>query len=269
MLLSIIIVNYNTGALVKSCLESLLLHSLPKRTEIIVVDNASHDESATLLKADFPEITMIANTRNQGLAAGVNAGIARGRGQFYLILNPDILVLPAAIEQLINFMKDHPRVGIAGAQLLSPNDQLQYSCYRYYTLPTIVYRRTFLGKTKRGKKVIDNFLMKDFDHQQTRAVDWLMGACLMVRASAAKEVGGMDEQFFLYFEDVDWCRRFWQKGWQVMYVPQAKFYHFHQRSSEQVTPWAVLTSKAVRHHITSAIKYFWKYRSQPLPMAKA
>jgi len=261
MTLSIIIVNYNTGPLTKACLESLLKNPLPAKTEIIVVDNNSSDESVPFLRADFPEIRVIQNTENIGLAAAVNQAIGEARGKYYLILNPDIIVLNDAVNQLVDFMEKNPNVGVSGGQLISPNGRIQDSCYRWYRPMTIVYRRTFLGRTRRGAKEISRFLMKDFDHRSVRDVDWLMGACLMLRGLAVKKIGGMDPRFFLYFEDVDWCRRFWEAGYRVTYVPSARFSHFHQRSSEQSSALGLITNRAVRHHILSAVKYFWKYRT--------
>jgi GT2 family glycosyltransferase len=263
--LSIIIVNYRTGPLTKALVESLLTQELPQKTEIIVVDNNSGDNSVLLLRSDFPEITVIDNPENIGLAAGVNKALAQAKGEYYLILNPDMIALPGSVSTLIDFMETHQEVGMAGGKLLSPNGQLQYSCYRFYKPMTIVYRRTWLGKTVKGRLETSKFLMKDIDHNRAQEVDWLMGACLAIRAKALKEVGGMDEQFFLYFEDVDWCRRFWQAGWKVMYVPQAQFSHFHQRSSERGALLGILTNRATRAHIASAIKYFWKFRGQKNP----
>lgn len=268
MKLSIIIVNYKTAPLTSSLVESLLALPLPPASEIIVVDNNSQDDSVYLLRSDFPEIRVIDNQENIGLAAGVNRGMAEAKGQYYLILNPDMVAPAGSVQTLVEFMDAHLDVGMAGAKLLSPNGKLQYSCYHFYHPMTIVYRRTFLGKTAAGKREIREFLMKGFDHAFEREVDWLMGACLMVRASAVKEVGGMDERFFLYFEDVDWCRRMWEMGWRVMYVPQAQFSHFHQRSSEGGSLSSVLFNRSTRAHIISAIKYFWKYKGKPVPNLK-
>lgn len=278
MKLSIIIVNYNTGPLTRALIESLLSQTLPRGTEIIVVDNDSKDDSVPLLKADFPEITVIENTKNVGLAAGVNTALKVAKGTYYLILNPDMIALPGSVTTLVEFMDQNPDVGMAGGKLISPNGELQYSCYRFYRFMTILYRRTFLGKSVRGRKETYRFLMKDFDHESARDVDWLMGACLIVRAKAVGEVdawklpemankfaGGMDERFFLYFEDVDWCRRIWEAGWRVTYVPQAVFSHFHQRSSERGAILGIITNRTTREHIKSAIKYFWKYRGKKLP----
>ncbi|HLD25689.1 MAG TPA: glycosyltransferase family 2 protein [Candidatus Andersenbacteria bacterium] len=268
MKLSIIIVNYNTGPLTAACIRSILAQDVVGGLEIIVVDNASADESVAHLRSDFPEVTVIANGKNVGLAAGVNTGLASTRGKYCLILNPDILVLPGALVSLVTYMDAHPTVGVAGGQLQSPNGEVQESCYRFYSPLTLIYRRTFWGKTARGQREIARFLMKDFDHASIRAVDWLLGACLIVRREAVQEVGGMDERFFLYFEDVDWCRRFLEAGWQVMYVPAARFSHFYQRSSEGGI-LSVLSHRVGREHLKSAVKYFWKNRGRSLPTAAA
>jgi N-acetylglucosaminyl-diphospho-decaprenol L-rhamnosyltransferase len=265
MKLSVIIVNYNTGPLTAACIESILQQKLSFRPEIIVVDNASSDESVAHLSSDFPEVIVLANEQNLGLAAGVNAGLARARGTYCIILNPDIIVLNGALERMVSYFEQHPAVGMVGGQLISPNGEVQDSCYRFYAPMTIIYRRTWLGQTKRGRREVARFLMKDFDHASTRDVDWLMGACLMVRQAAVRELGGMDERYFLYFEDVDWCRRFWELGWHISYLPQARFSHYHQRSSEQRGIMHLLGNWIVREHIKSAVKYFWKHRGKPLP----
>lgn len=266
MKLSIIIVNYKMWQLTRALVESLLQdESLLKNTEIIVVDNNSGNDSVYLLRSDFPEITVIDNTENLGLAAGVNIGIRHATGNYYLILNPDMIALPGAGKTLVDFMENNPTVGIAGGKLVSPNGKLQYSCYKFYTPMTIVYRRTLFGKTNEGKKATREFLMKDFDHKGIKDVDWLMGSCLIVRKKAFEIVGGMDERFFLYFEDVDWCRRMWEGGWRVTYVPQAVFSHFHQRSSEKGAILGIFFNRPTREHIKSAIKYFWKFRNKKAP----
>lgn len=265
MKLSVLIVNYNSGALTHSCLESIFKHALPKDSEIIIVDNASRDNSVAFLRSDWPEATVIANDTNRGLAAAVNQGLRQARGEYTLLLNPDIIALPQAVMALVAFMDAHPAVGIAGGQLLSPNGKLQHSAFRFYRPLTILYRRTWLGRTAAGQAEINRFLMRDFDHQHVHPVEWLMGSCYILRASAVAQVGGMDELFFLYFEDVDWCRRFWERGWQVVYVPQARFSHFHQRRSRAHQLLGIMSNWTTREHIRSALKYFWKYRHRPTP----
>lgn len=232
MKVSAIIVNYNTGPVTSACVESLLKQKLPFELEIIVVDNASSDESVSFLRSDWPEITVIANQENLGLAAGVNAALKKAAGDYFLVLNPDVIVLPGSVATMVEYMEKHKEVGVTGGKLLSPNGRLQYSCFRFYTPLTILQRRTWLGKTKKGKRGVARFLMRDYDHKLPRYVDWLMGSCLMLRAKAVREVGGMDKRFFLYFEDVDWCRRMWEADWKVTYLPKAEFSHYYQRSSQ-------------------------------------
>ena len=265
MKLSVIIVNYNSGALVAANLEALYREGLPEKSEIIVVDNNSQDDSVSFLRADFPEITVIANKTNRGLSFGVNQALKVARGEFYLMLNPDIIALPGAVANIIAFMEHNPGVGLAGGKLVSPNGELQHSCYRFYTPMTIMYRRTLLGRTKRGQAAIDNFIMSDFDHTTVKDVDWLMGSCYCLRRRAVEEVGGMDERFFLYFEDVDWCRRFWEHNWRVTYVPQAQFSHFHQQSSRKKPLLGIVMNWTTREHIKSGIKYFSKYHGKLSP----
>lgn len=266
MKLSIIIINYNSGLLTKACIESVLKQQMMFPYEIIAVDNSSEDESVSLLRSDFPEIRVMANAMNRGFAAAANKALARAKGEYYLLLNPDIITLPGSIETLVGYMERHLDAGVAGGKLISPNGELQFSCFRFYSPLTVLYRRTWLGNAAPGERELDRFLMKDFDHAEERNVDWLMGSCLMLRANAVKEVGGMDERFFLYFEDVDWCRRFWEKGWRVVYLPEAVFSHYHQRSSRQGGWLGVFYSRTVREHIKSAARYFLKYRGRDLPV---
>jgi hypothetical protein len=176
-----------------------------------------------------------------------------------LILNPDIIVLPNAIEEMKKFLETHPKVGIVGPQLINPNKTIQASCARYPTLLTPMYRRTPLGRLPSAQKAIAHYLMMDFDHQSERSVDWLLGACLMAPREAIEKVGVLDERFFLYFEDVDWCRRFWKAGYEVRYLPSAKMIHYHQRLSAEDSGLASLFSFPTRVHIASGIKYFLKY----------
>jgi hypothetical protein len=128
---------------------------------------------------------------------------------------------------------------------------------------TVIYRRTFLGKTGPGKKELARFSMKDRVGQGAGAVDWVLGAAMLVRRAAVKEVGLMDERFFMYFEDTDWCRRFWEKGWSVIYLPEATMHHYHGRLSRKTGGLADLFfNKYTWIHISSAVKYFWKWRDK-------
>ncbi len=178
-----------------------------------------------------------------------------------MILNADLILFKDALWQMIEYLENNPQIGLLGPQLLNFNGSIQDSAYRFYRPLTIIYRRTFLGRTKMGKADLDRFLMKDRDHRVPFDVDWLLGAALMVRRRALEEVGLMDERFFLYFEDVDWCRRYHDAGWRVVYLPAAKMHHYHGRVSKKRNGLGdILFNKYAWIHIASAIKYFLKYK---------
>jgi len=163
-------------------------------------------------------------------------------------------------------MKSNSDVGLCGPKLLNFNESMQPSCFRFYTPLTIIYRRTFLGRLSFAKKRLDEFLMKDFDHKSTKEVDWLMGSALMTKRSAIQKVGLMDSRFRLYFEDVDWCRRFWEGGYKVIYYPDAKMYHYHGRGSAGKNMFkALISNRLTWIHILSGTKYFIKYAGKSLP----
>jgi hypothetical protein len=257
MVLSIIILNYKTKNLVKYCLKRIV----GLDCEIIVVDNASFDGVDRMIRENFPKVRFIQAEKNRGYAAGNNLGIKEAKGKYILILNPDVVVLDGTIEKMYEFMELHPRVGLVGPKLTSPNGDLQETCYRFPRFIIPLYRRTFLGKLPFAKKSLDHFSMRDYDHKKPRPVDWLQGSCLMARNTAIQEVGFLDERFFIYLEDTDWCRRFWQKGWQVWYLPEAEMIHYHEQAS--LGGFLDIFKRSARAHITSWLKYFWKYRNSP------
>ncbi|NIP33169.1 glycosyltransferase [Candidatus Saccharibacteria bacterium] len=266
--LSLIILNYKTVGLTRQCLKSIRLANPDLDYEVIVVDNDSGDGVAKMLEEQFPEVKFIASSHNSGFAGGNNQGIEKAQGRYIHILNPDITVSPGSLEKMVQYMEEHPDVGILAPQLLNPDKSVQYSCYRFPKPSVPIYRRTPLGKTERGKKVIDWYLMKDWDHNNTREVDWCLAASVMVRKAAIEQVGLLDEQYFMYFEDCDWSRRFWQAGYKVVYFPEAKMVHYHVRQSADV-PWFLgLFQKISRIHIASAIKYFIKFRGKQNPRNK-
>jgi len=263
--LSIIILNYKAKNLVKQLLLGLAKLNLPFEYEIIVVDNNSQDKVGEMIKENFPNVIFIQNDKNTGFAAGNNLAIPKAKGRYLLLLNTDIVIVDDAIQKLYDFMETHPTVGLAGPQLIYPNKEIQESCARLPSLFLPLYRRTFLKNTNKGKNWLGNYFYRDWDHQSNKTVDWLYGACLIVRKENLIKVGLLDEHFFLYFEDADWSRRFWLAGYQVYYVADSKMYHYHRRSSAEQGLIGALFNKSSREHIFSFIKYLWKYRSQPNP----
>lgn len=268
--LSIIIVSYGSGRLVKACVDSIRRSPPNTDYEVIVVDNASPDDSQELLATEVPGIRFFPQGTNRGFAQGVNVGIAAARGEFLLILNPDIIVLEGAIHTLLQFARAHQAAAVVAGQLLNPTGSVQDSCFRFYTPFTILARRTTLGLIPFGRRHLEKIFLAGVDLARARPVDWVLGACMLVRRKAAERVGPMDGRFFLYFEDMDWCRRFWDMGHEVWYVPAARFAHYYKRASAQEAGLGALLQPITRTHIASGFKYFWKYRSRGLvPIKRA
>ncbi len=251
---SIVIVSYNSQRVLKPCLESLERQTFSGKAEVIIVDNASHDGTPEMIERDFPWVKLVAGKENVGFSRGVNLGIREASMRYLLVLNPDTVVRENSVERLVRFMEEHEDAGIVGPKLVFPDETLQYSCRRFYTWKVLLLRRTFLGKLFKNSKAVSEHLMLDYDHATTREVDWILGACMLVRREAIESVGLMDERFFLYFEDVDWCYRMNQKGWKVYYYPEAVVIHAHARESAQ----SVLNRSFISH-LASLIRYYEKW----------
>lgn len=284
MLLSIIVTHYQTPAVLKICLLAVKksCQNIRGGYEIILSDSESIPETKEMIKEEFPEVVFIPFEKNVGYAKLVNAGLRKAGGNFILILNADIIPKENSIENLIEFLEDNPKVGMTGPQLLNFDDSPQPSAFRYYTPWTVICRRTFLGRTPWGKKEIERFLLKSqlarlprpgaeatggqaTNNQQLKTggveVDWLMGSALMTRKEAAENVGLLDERFFMYFEDVDWARRFWENRYKIVYFPKSQMYHYHYKTSDKGRGiFDLFLNKQTRIHLLSALKYFWKYR---------
>jgi hypothetical protein len=259
--LSILIINYKTPTLLRHCIKSVYKNEPDLDYEIIAVDNASKDKSVEIIDDDFPQVKLIVNQQNLGFPKAVNQGILASKGKYILILNPDITALPGSIEKMFYFLEENKNVAVLAPKLINPNGTIQYSCFS--TFPTsqiVLYRRTPLGKSPKALKLIEDYRMTDWDHLKGTEVAWVLGSCMMVRREAINQIGLMDERFFMYMEDVDWCRRFWQAGWQAYYYPEALMVHYYQRSSASESGILLsLFNKQTRIHIKSALKYFLKY----------
>jgi len=251
---SVVVVSYNSRAVLAPCLESLKKQSLFERTEVIVVDNASSDGTPTMVRERYPWVKLIAGRKNIGFSRGVNVGIREARGEYFLVLNPDTVVRSDSIERLVDFMERTPSAGIVGPKLIYQDGNIQYSCRRFYTWRVLVLRRTVLGKIFKNSSAVADHLMLDFDHETTREVDWILGACLLVRRETVESVGLLDERFFLYFEDVDWCYRMKHKGWKIFYYPESVVIHNYARESAQS-----VINRSVIAHLASLIRYYDKW----------
>lgn len=261
--LSIIIVNYKTPALLKNCLTSLSATIQATSYEVIVVDSESDGETPRILAEDFKDVRCIAFPENTGYAKAVNTGIAHAKGDYFLIMNTDIVAAEYAVDTLIAYMeKGGERVGLVAPKLYGFENTYQQSAFLFPSPLTIILRRTPLGTMKIFNSYLDAFLLKDKDIENVTVptrVDWLMGAVLLVSRKAVARIGAMDESFFMYFEDVDWARRFWENGYAVIYHPLARMYHYHGKKSHRHGIFDVLLNPMTRVHIRSAIHYFIKH----------
>lgn len=260
-MLSIIITHHRTPVLLRLCLKSIKENIGEIEHEIFVIDSQAEPETENLIKERFPSVRFISFSKNVGYAKIVNAGLKSSQGEYLLILNADIIILKESINRLLKFIQSYPQVGLVGPQLLTFSNLVQDSCFHFPNIGAIVARRTLFGKLNWGRKKIGQFLIKEEDLSSLRAVDWLQGSAMLVRQEAIEKVGLMDERFFMYLEDADWCRRFWQNGYQVVYLPTAQMSHYYYRTSKK---WGgfldILLNKYTRLHLISAFKYFWKWR---------
>ena len=262
---SIIILNYKQKGLVKQCVKGILQSHINVSYEIIVVDNHSHDGCIEMLREIFPQVITLASEKNKGFAYGNNLGIQKSRGKYIVIINPDIAFTDNVIENMIAYMEKNKNAGIVAPKLINPDGTIQYSCRRFPKIFTPILRRTFLGNFSFAKKWLNAYLMEDWDHNSNKKVDWIFGAIFMIRKEFLKKVGLFDERFFLYFEDCDLCRRFWEKNYEVWYLADIELTHYHQRLSGQKNGILSIFDKATRIHIASAIKYFAKYLGTSSP----
>jgi N-acetylglucosaminyl-diphospho-decaprenol L-rhamnosyltransferase len=227
---TILIVNYNTLAMLRDCLNSIKEHVKGMSYEIIVVDNASKDGSADMLSTEFPEVRLIASQINHGFAKGNNVGMEQASGEYLFYLNPDTILLNDAVTILMNYLQTHHEAGIVGPRLFMDAMGKHHPSMRTFTSPNdILFRHTFGYRHYQAFR--EKYLVvKD----RVRQVEWLMGAALMGRLDVLRELGGFDEVFFVYSEEEDLCRRlFNRKGLQVHYVPDARVVHLGGGSSKQ------------------------------------
>ena len=258
-MLSIIIVNFKKPALLRLCLKSLERVLSPGlEHEIIVSDVASTIETQNVVLEEFPKTKLLPFKENIGYTKGVNEGVRASSGEYFLILNPDVVPLSGAIETMLEYIKKNPDVGMLGPQLLNFDGTPQQSCFGFYNAITIGYRR--VGYLPFKNWALKKFILEGEDLSSIRSVDWLMGSALMTRRNAVNKVGLMDEKFFLYFSDVDWAKRFWENGYKVVFYPIAKIYHYHMRVSKK-NLWLVdmLINRHSQWHIRDGFKYLFKW----------
>lgn len=255
--LSVVIVSWNVGELLQRCLSSVAGSPTAGRSiETIVVDNASSDGSPEMVSREFPDVHLIANQCNVGFARASNQGLLEGSGTYVLFLNPDTEVLGDALLTMVRYLEVHREVGALGPQLLYGDGSIQSSRRRFPTMATGVFESTLLEQWWPHNRWIRRYRMAEQSDSEAQCVDWVVGACLLVRSVVLDEVGPFDEGYFMYSEELDLCRRIHDAGWKVAYVPDAQVVHHEGKSSEQVV--------AARHtHFqTSKLRYYRKYHGR-------
>jgi hypothetical protein len=238
--LSVIILNYNTRDLLRACLRSVFASVLAPNAErsrgleVIVVDNCSRDGSAEMVEAEFPQAHVIRSPRNGGFAFGNNLGLRVARGRYLLLLNPDTETPPDALAALVSFMDAHAEAGVVGPRLVRADGSLDLACRRSFPTPEVsLYRILGLSKLFPKSRRFARYNMTYLDEHALAEVDSVVGACMMVRREAMDQAGLLDEEFFMYGEDLDWAYRIKQHGWKVYYNPAAVILHYKRESAKQ------------------------------------
>lgn len=229
--LSTIIVSWNVRDLLRTCLQAVLAAGVEQ--EVIVVDNASGDGTPDMVRREYPQVTLLANRDNRGYTGGNNQAIPISRGRYVLILNPDTRPEPGAIREMLSFMEAHPDAAAVGPRLLWGDGSLQSSRRRFPTLATGLLESTLVQQYWKHNAVLRRYYCDDLPPDRVEAVDWVVGACIMIRRQALDQVGLLDEGYFMYSEEMDWCYRAKRAGWQIYHLPSATVVHYHGKSSEQ------------------------------------
>jgi hypothetical protein len=253
--ISVVIVAWNAKSYLELCLESLEAAPPRRSMETLVVDNASADGSAEMIETRFPWVKLIKSGENLGFAKGNNVAIRQGQGRYIALVNPDVIVLPGCLDALADFLDQNPRVGNVGPRVLNPDMTLQSSCRRFPTLWNNFCSATGLATAFKNSRLVAGEHMFYFPHDRTMAVDVLVGCFSMIRREAFDAVGLLDEALFMYGDDVDWCRRCWKAGWEVVFFPGGQAIHDRGKIT---APYPVRFAVAQQ----KSILYYWsKYHS--------
>lgn len=235
--LSVIIVNYNTKALLKQAIDSIY-NSRPELTyEVIVSDNHSKDGSVELLSEHYKDVRLIANDENLGFAKANNIAIRHSRGRYVLLLNSDTIVVDGCLGDCINYMDTYQEIGALGCKVVLPDGKLDLACRRSFPTPEVsLYRMLGLSKLFPHHQKFGSYNLTYLDENEISEVDSIVGAFMLLRREVVEQVGLLDEDYFMYGEDIDWCYRIKQAGWKVLYYPKAKIIHYKGASGGKKNP---------------------------------
>jgi len=249
--ISVIIVSWNAKACLRECLASLPAARATNSIETIIVDNNSSDGSPEMVEVEFPEVRLIRLNENRGFAAANNIGIRASSGRYLALVNSDVIFLDQCLDKLADYMDEHPEIGIAGPRVLNRDRSLQFTCRQLPSLWNNFCYFTRLFKVFPKCEWLAGEHLTAFDHNTIRKVEALSGCFLMARKSAVEKFGLLDEGFFIYAEDVDWSKRSWDAGWEVVFYPGATAIHFRGGSS---------SNDPIRFHLEQqhAVFRYWK-----------
>jgi len=237
---SIVIVNWNTKTLLADCLESIYEQTDGVEFEVIVVDNGSSDNSALMVGQRFPEVVLIKNEQNIGYAAANNKGIDIATGRYVLVLNSDIVIVDNAIAETVEFADIHSGAAVVSCKVCNPDNSVQATCFMYPSLLNMILADTYLNRIFKNNKFFGRERMTWFKWDYSFELDVVAGCFMLVRREAIEQVGLMDESFFMYSEETDWCYRFGEANWEVVYTPHTKIIHLGGQSSRQNAPQMIL-----------------------------
>ncbi|MBT6691505.1 glycosyltransferase family 2 protein [Candidatus Parcubacteria bacterium] len=252
---SVIIVNWKVRPLLEKCLDSIIANSEGVDIEIILVDNDSRDGTSEMVMAEYPQVRMIALPRNHGFAAANNLALKQARGKYLFLLNPDTRVTPEFFPKMLTYLKEHPDVGIVGPKILNFDRSLQLSVRRFPDLLSQILILLKLKNVMVDNKFLAHYLFGDFDYEKEQPVDQIMGAAMLIRREVLDEVGVFDQKFFIWFEEVDICKRAHKAGFVVQYYPGVQIIHYGGSSfSKQMILWKQIVFNK------SLLYYFWKHK---------
>lgn len=237
-MISICIVTLNAAAYLRACLKSLAENPPQRPTEIIVVDNHSSDGTPAMLQTEFPHVHLIQNQENAGFARPMNQAMRQAKGTYLLLLNPDTVVLPGAIDTLVQFLEENPQAGICGPKVLNRDGTLQRPCRRGIARPWAAFSYfSGLWKVFPRSKFFGGYLLNYLDEDATHEVDGVSGSCMLIRRRLIEEIGYLDERYFAYQEDADYCFQAQKAGWKIYYVPAAKIIHYGGQGGSRHQPF--------------------------------
>jgi len=255
--ITVSIVNWNTAHELHECLDSIMAQQ-GIEIGITVVDNASSDDSVNMLTTTYlGKLTLIANSANIGFGKAHNQALRLSKSRYFMIINPDSKFTdPNTLSHIIEYMDTHAEIGMLGPKILNTDGSLQYSARRFPSMIAGMFRNTWLDKLFPSNKFVKSYLMSDWSHDEISNVDWLSGAALVVRKEMVDKIGMLDERFFMYCEDIDWCKRAHDAGWKVVYYPLVSVLHRIGAASDK-DPY-----NAVQRHHKSMLQYFLKYNAK-------